>query len=150
MKKINKTDSEWKKILTPEQYRVLRGKGTEKPHSGRLLHNAEKGVYVCAGCGLRLFPSASKYDSGTGWPSFFAPVSEQCIEKRKDTILGRERTEIVCSRCGGHLGHVFRDGPEPTGERYCVNSLSLGFRGLAREKMQKSRGSGMKTPPDTP
>lgn len=119
---------EWKKKLTPEQYHVLREKGTELPFTGKLLHNKQKGVYVCAGCGTELFPSDTKYDSGCGWPSFSDLQHKENIELRKDTSLGMQRIEVLCKKCGGHLGHVFDDGPTPTGKRYCINSLSLGFK----------------------
>jgi peptide-methionine (R)-S-oxide reductase len=121
------TEEEWMKRLPTERHRVLRLGGTERAFTGRLLHNKEKGVYVCAGCGAELFTSEAKYDSGSGWPSFFSPISEDRIEEREDHTGGMARTEIVCARCGGHLGHVFDDGPRPTGRRYCVNSLSLDF-----------------------
>ncbi|MDP3734175.1 MAG: peptide-methionine (R)-S-oxide reductase MsrB [Nanoarchaeota archaeon] len=119
---------DWKKKLTPEQYRVLREKGTELPFTGKLLHNKEKGVYVCAGCGTALFPSDTKYDSGCGWPSFYDLQHKENIELQKDISLGMQRIEVLCKKCGGHLGHVFDDGPQPTGKRYCINSLSLGFK----------------------
>lgn len=123
-----RTEDEWKKALPPERYSVLRMKGTERPFTGELLFNKDKGVYVCGGCGAELFRSEDKYDTGSGWPSFFAPVSEGSIEERPERSLHMDRTEILCARCGGHLGHVFDDGPAPTGRRYCVNSLSLDFR----------------------
>jgi peptide-methionine (R)-S-oxide reductase len=123
-----KTDEEWRETLPPERYRVLRMKGTERAFTGELLHNKEKGVYVCGGCGAELFRSDEKFDSGSGWPSFFAPIAEDRVQERKDESHGMARTEIVCARCGGHLGHVFDDGPRPTGQRYCVNSLSLDFK----------------------
>jgi len=132
MDKVKRADSEWKEQLPPDSYQVLRLKGTERAFTGKLLHNDEKGVYVCAGCGAELFRSDDKYDSGSGWPSFFSPISDDRVEERKDVSHGTERTEIVCARCGGHLGHVFDDGPKPTGRRYCVNSLSLDF-----DKMSK-------------
>lgn len=126
--KLSRSEEEWRKKLTPEQYKVLRDKGTERPFTGRLLTNNEKGVYRCAGCGQELFISDSKYDSGSGWPSFSSTVSDGAVEKKEDRSLGINRTEILCSRCGGHLGHVFEDGPEPTGLRYCVNSDALEFK----------------------
>ncbi len=132
MDKVKRADSEWKEQLPPDRYQVLRLKGTERAFTGKLLHNDEKGVYLCAGCGAELFRSDDKYDSGSGWPSFFSPISDDRVEERKDVSHGTERTEIVCARCGGHLGHVFDDGPKPTGRRYCVNSLSLDF-----DKMSK-------------
>ncbi len=121
------TEEEWRKRLPRERYQVLRMKGTERPFTGTLLHNKEKGTYVCGGCGAELFRSEDKFDSGSGWPSFFSPIADGRIEERRDRTLGMARTEIVCAACGGHLGHVFDDGPEPTGRRYCVNSLSLDF-----------------------
>lgn len=121
-------NDEWKKKLTPEQYRVLREKGTEPPFSGALLHNKRKGVYTCGGCGTELFSDAAKFDSGSGWPSFNDPIDGKNIEEIEDDSHGMRRIEIVCRNCKGHLGHVFPDGPGPTGLRYCVNSLSLGFR----------------------
>lgn len=126
--KLSRSEEEWRKKLTPEQYRVLREKGTERPFTGRLLTNKEKGVYRCAGCGQELFVSDSKYDSGSGWPSFWSTTSDGVVEKEEDRSLGINRTEILCSRCGGHLGHVFEDGPQPTGLRYCVNSDALEFK----------------------
>lgn len=123
--KIKKSDAEWRRELTPEQYRILREKGTEQAFSGTYVHAKEDGMYLCAACGNELFSSDAKYDSGTGWPSFSASVSEEGVETITDKSFGMERTEATCSRCGGHLGHVFDDGPGPTGKRFCVNSLSL-------------------------
>jgi peptide-methionine (R)-S-oxide reductase len=123
--KINKTDQQWKETLTPDQYQVLRKKGTERPFTGEYWKSKEKGTYKCAACGNDLFSSTTKFDSGTGWPSFYKPVAEENVESERDSTLGMVRTEVLCSRCGGHLGHVFDDGPEPTGLRYCINSASL-------------------------
>jgi peptide-methionine (R)-S-oxide reductase len=125
--KIELNDAEWRKRLDPERYRVLRGKGTEIAFSGKLNYNKESGVYLCGGCGEELFSSSSKYESGSGWPSFWKPVGDDVIEEHTDSSHGMVRTEVVCGRCGGHLGHVFPDGPEPTGLRYCINSASLDF-----------------------
>ena len=125
--KLILTDTEWFDRLGPERFEVLRKKGTEPPFSGKLNFNKEKGRYVCAGCGQQLFSSNTKFDSGSGWPSFWEPVDDRVIEEHHDTSYNMLRTEIVCSRCGGHLGHVFTDGPEPTGLRYCINSASLEF-----------------------
>lgn len=121
-------DDEWKKRLSPDRYRVLREKGTEPPGSGELLHNKKKGIYVCGACGAELFSDKTKFDSGSGWPSFYDAVDPKKIRKIEDTSHGMRRTEIVCDSCEGHLGHLFDDGPNPTGLRYCVNSLSLDFK----------------------
>jgi len=123
----NKTEEEWRKQLSKEQFKVLRLKETERPFTGKYWNFKEKGVYKCAGCGTPLFESDTKFDSGCGWPSFFQPLEEENIEKEKDTSLKMVRTEVICKNCGGHLGHVFTDGPKPTGLRYCINSVSLEF-----------------------
>jgi methionine-R-sulfoxide reductase len=125
---VKKTEAEWRAILTPEQYNVLREKGTEHPFSGKLLENKEKGVYTCAACGNELFSSDMKFDSHCGWPSFDREIAGGKIKTHTDTTLGMIRTEIMCARCGGHLGHIFDDGPTSTKMRYCVNSLSLDFK----------------------
>lgn len=118
---------DWKKKLTPKQYAVLREKGTEIPFTGALLHNKEKGVYSCAGCGNVLFESDKKFDSGSGWPSFFDAEKDN-IELKEDNSHGMQRIEVLCKKCGGHLGHLFDDGPQPTGSRYCINSICLNFK----------------------
>jgi peptide-methionine (R)-S-oxide reductase len=126
--KVVKTEEEWKKILNPEQYQVLREKGTEMPFSGKYYLHKEKGIYVCAACGAELFRSDTKFDDGCGWPSFSDVVDSTKVVYTKDTSHGMVRTEITCAKCGGHLGHVFDDGPAPTGLRYCINSVSIDFK----------------------
>ena len=121
-------EKDWKKILTPEQYKILRKKGTEPPFTGKFLDNKEDGTYICAACKNPLFSSKTKFDSGSGWPSFYEAISNQNVELKTDDSFGMKRIEVVCSKCGGHLGHVFDDGPKPTGKRFCINSASLNFK----------------------
>jgi len=131
--KVNKTEAEWRKELTPEQYHVLRDKGTERPFTGRYWNMKEDGTYTCAACGAELFKSSTKFDSGCGWPSFYDVENKKSVNFHEDDSLGMHRIEVTCARCGGHLGHVFDDGPNPTGQRYCINSASLNFhRGAAK------------------
>ena len=125
---MNKTDAEWRQSLTPEQYRILRQGGTEPPFSGELLSVKDEGAFRCAGCGAPLFSSETKYDSGSGWPSFTAPLDDGAVAELDDSSHGMTRTEVRCARCDGHLGHVFDDGPGPEGLRYCINSASLAFK----------------------
>jgi methionine-R-sulfoxide reductase len=125
--RIEKSDAEWRQLLTPEQFQVARAHGTERPFCGMLLDNKSHGVYACVCCGLPLYASNAKFESGTGWPSFFQPVADENVESRPDRSHGMLRVELLCARCGGHLGHVFPDGPPPTHRRHCVNSESLTF-----------------------
>lgn len=127
VEKMEKDEAEWRKILSPEAFRILRKKGTEKPFTGKYYNHYEKGVYRCKGCGNALFGSETKFKSGSGWPSFHMPISEDKIKTEDDHAFGMVRIELLCAQCGGHLGHVFKDGPPPTGLRYCINSLSLDF-----------------------
>jgi len=131
---VEKTEEEWKLTLNPEQFKVLRQCGTEPPFSGKYVRHKENGVYVCAGCGNELFSSDTKFESGSGWPSFWEKLSEESVDLKPDNSYGMRRTEVVCKNCGGHLGHVFDDGPNPTGLRYCINSLSLDFKKSASEE----------------
>lgn len=124
-KKIIKAEEEWRTTLSQEQYHILRKKGTERAFTGAYYNTKEKGMYLCAACGQELFSSDAKYDSGTGWPSFYKPVSNLNVEMHDDSSYGMQRTEVICGRCGSHLGHVFDDGPKPTGKRFCINSTSL-------------------------
>lgn len=126
--KINKSEEQWRKELSPEQFSILREKGTERAFTGEYYKNKDDGTYLCAGCGNELFSSETKYESGSGWPSYWQPVNKEAVEFNKDTSHGMIRTEVVCSKCGGHLGHVFEDGPDPSGLRYCINSASLNFK----------------------
>lgn len=136
IERVEKTDAEWRQTLTPEQYAILRQKGTERPYTGKLLNNKEEGVYSCAACGFELFTSDQKYDSHCGWPSFYDAVDKGRIKYVTDLSHGMSRTEIMCARCDGHLGHVFDDGPLPTGQRYCVNSVSINFKKVDIKKKQ--------------
>lgn len=136
MDKIEKTDEEWREKLTPEQFHVCREKGTERPFTGQYHESKEAGVYRCVCCGNQLFDSDTKFDSGTGWPSFYEPISEEKVATEEDSTYGMRRTEVMCKSCGAHLGHVFPDGPRPTGLRYCINSASLN---LDRKEPQRPK-----------
>lgn len=130
----NKTEAEWRMLLNAEQFRVLREQGTEAPFTGDLLNEQRSGSYYCAGCDTHLFDSVTKFDAGCGWPSFYAQAAGNNVSYQEDTSHGMQRTEVLCSHCGGHLGHVFPDGPEPTGQRYCINSVSLVFKATDNAK----------------
>jgi peptide-methionine (R)-S-oxide reductase len=130
-REVERSDDEWRNQLSPEQYHVLREAGTEPPWSGKFVNNHEDGTYRCAACGSVLFDASTKFESGSGWPSFYEPAVAEAVELRQDNSHGMTRTEVVCRKCGGHLGHVFEDGPAPTGLRYCMNSLSLDFEAKA-------------------
>jgi peptide-methionine (R)-S-oxide reductase len=148
VQKITRPDNEWKRILTPTQYYVLRQQGTERAFTGATWNNKRKGTYVCAGCGLPLFTSDTKFESGTGWPSFWQPIQKNHVHEKEDNTYGMRRVEIECARCDGHLGHVFDDGPKPTGLRYCMNSAAMKFvpAPKAQETAKNTTKDGAKKP----
>src|SRR5688572_10829739 len=138
VQKIEKTEEEWKEVLTPEQYQVLRRQATEPPFTGEYVYNKDTGMYRCAACGTELFSSDTKFESGTGWPSFTDPADNQNVELREDLSHGMLRTEVVCATCGSHLGHLFDDGPMPSGKRFCINSCALDFEAEKTDKGEKT------------
>jgi peptide-methionine (R)-S-oxide reductase len=127
VEKVERSEEEWAEVLSPARFEILRNKGTEPPFTGELTHNKATGMYTCGGCGAELFSSGTKYESGSGWPSFWEPTESEAVDTHEDNSHGMRRIEVTCARCGGHLGHVFPDGPQPTGLRYCINSASLDF-----------------------
>lgn len=137
--KMPQTEEEWKKKLSKEQFRVLREKGTEIPFTGKYNFNKETGMYSCGACGNELFSSQNKFDSSTGWPSFYQPAHKDSVIEKTDTTMGMKRTEIICGKCGSHLGHVFDDGPKPTGMRYCINSCALDFKKQEKKELNKTK-----------